>query len=476
MLHYRILVADLAWAVVAMCLAYLLRYEWAWQGLASSSVLAFVPPLMATLLLWTFIFSWLRLDGFRGGWRFSAVLSQLLPAVLSLMVILFASGYITRWYMSRLALGYFGVLLFIGLVVIRLIARYDLASRHRSGAVRKVVIVGNGSLTDEMARKLTQHPELLCELVGFLCPAESAQDMPLPEADASPVSLQTSGIVDLLRGRHVDEIILTVPNPGHPEILALAERCLRAGIAVSLVPQPYELYLSKPELKDLDGLPLLRLLGNPITRGNPSWKRPLDFALTVCLLPLAVPALLAAVAALKLSKGKALCRELRSGQDGKVFWMYRLNSERQATELPTHEALMQHSSLTELPQLFNVLRGDMSLVGPRPEGPERARHYSDWHRQRLSVKPGITGLAQVRGLRDTSPSEAKTRYDLQYILHRSPFQDISLILQTAWTITVRLFQLPRLRMRPPDLPTEALLETTLEETLTHAHSSQSSSD
>src|SRR5258707_13510082 len=109
-LHYRILAADLTWVIVAMCLAYLLRYKWAWQDLATSSVLPFVPPLIATLLLWTAIFSWLRLDGFRGGWRFSAVLSQLLPAVLSLMVILFASGSSTRWYMSRLALGYFGVL------------------------------------------------------------------------------------------------------------------------------------------------------------------------------------------------------------------------------------------------------------------------------------------------------------------------------------------------------------------------------
>src|SRR5258708_39810776 len=98
---------------------------------------------MATLLLWTFIFSWLRLDGFRGGWRFSAVLSQLFPAVLSLMVILLASGYITRWYMSRLALGYFGVLLFIGVVLIRLAARYVFASRFRSGAVRRGVVVGN---------------------------------------------------------------------------------------------------------------------------------------------------------------------------------------------------------------------------------------------------------------------------------------------------------------------------------------------
>jgi lipopolysaccharide/colanic/teichoic acid biosynthesis glycosyltransferase len=474
-LHYRILAADLSWAVVAMCSAYVLRYEWSPQGLGGSSVFIFGPPLLLTLLLWTIIFSWLRLDGFRGGWRFSAVLSQLFPAVLGLMVILFASGYITRWYMSRLALGVFGVLLFVGLAVIRVTARSVLASRFRCGAVRRVVIVGNGSLTDELARKIEQHPELLCEVVGLLCPEESAMDMPLPEADATPVSLQRSGIVALLQSRQVDEVILTVPKPGHPEILELAARCRSAGIAVSLVPQPYELYLSKPELRDLDGLPLLQLAGHPIALGNPFWKRPLDLTLTICLLPFALPALLAAVAVLKVRKGKAFCHELRSGQEGTVFWMYRLNSGRHATGLPAHESLMQHTSLTELPQLFNVLRGDMSLVGPRPEGPERVLHYSDWQRQRLSVRPGITGLAQVRGLRDRNSSEDKTRYDLQYMLHRSPFQDISLILQTAWTITVRLFQLPK--PSPTSArPVETSLKTAMEETLSHAHSSQSSSD
>jgi hypothetical protein len=156
--------------------------------------------------------------------------------------------------------------------------------------------------------------------------------------------------------------------------------------------------------------------------------------------------------------------------------MYRLNSERHGTGLPTHEFLLQRSSLTELPQLFNVLRGEMSLVGPRPEGPERIRHYSDWHKQRLSVKPGMTGLAQVHGLRDQHSSEDKTRYDLQYILHTSAFQDISLLLQTAWTIAPRLLQVRRSQSPVLDLPVEARMKAVFEETLSSAHSSQSSSD
>jgi lipopolysaccharide/colanic/teichoic acid biosynthesis glycosyltransferase len=327
-----------------------------------------------------------------------------------------------------------------------------------------------------MAATIERHPELLCQVVGFLCPAENAPDMSPAEAGLGLVSLQTIGIVDLLQAQEVDEIILTVPKTGHPEILELAASCRRAGLAVSLIPQPYELYLSKPELTDLDGLPLLQWVGATTAHADPSWKRVLDLALSICMLPLAVVVIAPAAAMLKLRKGRSFCRELRCGQHGKTFWMYRLNSERHGTGLPTHEFLLQRSSLTELPQLFNVLRGEMSLVGPRPEGPERIRHYSDWHKQRLSVKPGMTGLAQVHGLRDQHSSEDKTRYDLQYILHISAFQDISLLLQTAWTIAPRLLQVPRSQSPVLDLPVEARMKAVFEETLSSAHSSQSSSD
>jgi lipopolysaccharide/colanic/teichoic acid biosynthesis glycosyltransferase len=474
-LRYLILGADLIWAVASMGLAYLLRYGWGSPAPDQSSIVAFVPLLLLALFLWSVMSSWLQLDGFRGGWRVPAVLSQLFPAVLGLMAMLFAGAYAAQIYISRLVLGYFGMLLFLGLVVIRFTLRSFLASRYRIGAVRRTVIVGAGSLAQEMAATINRHPELLRQIVGFLCPAEYAFDLSSLGGGDEAISLQTVGIVDHLKSRRVDELILTVPAPGHPEILDLAAQCRRAGLAVSLVPQPYELYLSKPELMDLDGLPLLQWEGAAPAQTNPFWKRVLDLVMTACLLPLAVAAIVPAAVALRLRKGRGFRGELRCGQDGKTFWMYRLNSDRHATGLPPYEFFMQRTSLTELPQIFNVLRGQMSLVGPRPEGPERTRHYSDWQKQRLNVKPGITGLAQVHGLRDQNSSEDKTKYDLQYILHRSAFQDISLLLQTVWTITLRLFQLRRSPACAPLIESESRIDL-FEERLSGAHSSQSSSD
>jgi lipopolysaccharide/colanic/teichoic acid biosynthesis glycosyltransferase len=475
-LRYLILSADLIWSVGAMGLAYWLRYGHGARDPEQIPVVFFASPLLLALFLWSLLSVWLRLDGFRGGWGVPAVLSQLFPAVSGLVAMLFAAGYAARIYTSRLILGYFGVLLFLGFVVIRLSLRSFLASRYRMGAVRRAVIAGDGPLAQEMAATIDRHPELLYEIVGFLCPAENAFDLASPQAGPDPVNLQTLGIVDLLQSRRVDEVILTLSQPGHPEIMDLAAKCRKAGLAVSLVPQPYELYLSKPQLLDLDGLPLLQWEGGARSQPNPHWKRVLDLSLAACLLPFALMAIVPAALVLKLRKGRGFRSELRCGQHGRTFWMYRLNSDRHATGLPFHEFLMQRSSLTELPQLLNVLAGQMSLVGPRPEGPERTRHYSDWHKQRLSVKPGMTGLAQVHGLRDQNASEDKTRFDLQYILHSSPFQDISLLLQTAWTITLRLFQPQPRQARASRVVMMRHVDAVREETLSGAHSSQSSSD
>jgi lipopolysaccharide/colanic/teichoic acid biosynthesis glycosyltransferase len=473
-----ILATDLLWVATAFLSADVVRYGMHW-GQAQEN---FAHDLMPSLLLWALISSMVGLDGFRGGWHFPAMVSTLFLAVSFMMMALLAASYISRRYASRLALGYFGVLLLFGFVAVRYGAYLLLRTRHRAGKVDRVVVVGNGQVAREVAAKIERHPEMLTTVVGFLYPQDTPGSLKMRTPEYGRTTLSSVEVVELLHGAQVDELILALEKPSWPELLSLVGRCRGQGINVSLIPQPYELYLSKPDLLDLGGLPLLRLRESAASNRFFRWKRVMDLTITLLLAIVAIPLLFFAAALLRFSKRQAFRWEVRSGKNGHTFPMLRLNVDRHAANLTSVERLLQELSITELPQLLNVLRGEMSLVGPRPESPDRVRHYSEWEQQRLSVHPGITGLAQVHGLREQHSSEAKTRFDLQYLLHPTPLADFSLLLQTGWTLVVRIFRRPTSSFYRTTTGTEESRSVTdlryqsMGEALQDAHRSQPSAD
>jgi lipopolysaccharide/colanic/teichoic acid biosynthesis glycosyltransferase len=232
--------------------------------------------------------------------------------------------------------------------------------------------------------------------------------------------------------------VLALPYAPTAEIRKMIGRARDMGISTSIVPQSYELYASRPRLFNLDGLPLLQLQEPGLRRRYVLLKRVLDFIIAAIL---SVPAgiMLLPIAALLLVKRKSALRaETRIGQYGAAFSMWRLNVQR-SRPLSGFESMLDRLSITELPQLWNVMLGQMSLVGPRPESPARSGLYSEWQQRRLRVKPGMTGLAQVHGLREGSSSEQKTRFDLQYVMNPHLLWDVSLLLQTLGTLIMRLF-------------------------------------
>jgi lipopolysaccharide/colanic/teichoic acid biosynthesis glycosyltransferase len=479
-LQYWILAADLFWIAIAALAAYVLRYGFAWYEPSGTSRLIFVLPLLATVGLWAMIFSWMKLDGFCRGWQPSAIFSQLFLGVCFLMTVLLVSGYLLRTFVSRLTFTYLGIVLFAGFVAIRYVIHAILGSRYLARAVRRVVIVGGGPVAQEMAAKLERHPEMLCQVVGFLCSADVSFDTRIPGTGGEPIIVQTLGVIDVLRDQRVDEIVIALPSVGLPEVMNLAARCRRDGIGVSVIPHPYELYLSKPQLLDIGGLPVLQLREANANFANAVWKRALDVALGSIFLVLSLPVVAIGAIVLLGKQGGPFSCEPRCGRFGATFRMWRLNSARECKQLSRREIVLQQLSITELPQLWNVLRGEMSLVGPRPESPERVKHYSDWQLQRLNAKPGMTGLAQVHGLREQHSSEEKTRFDLQYMLDSSPFLDFSLLLQTFGTLIGRLLRLYKLPLfKPIEDGADAASGTTIdlfEGTLPSAHSTQPSAD
>jgi lipopolysaccharide/colanic/teichoic acid biosynthesis glycosyltransferase len=466
-----LLVADLLWSLGAMCVAFALRYGVHWDSLSKESALHLVPFVGATWLIWSLFSFLLPLDGFRGGWRLSAVVSQLLLAVSGLMMILLSGGYLARAYVSRLALGEFCLVLFAGIVLIRWASFLVLQARSRNGWADRVVIVGGGHLARELARKIQRHPEMHRRVVGFLTMDDRPSGSRTSAASSEP-SLRASalGTVDILSAQQTDEVILVLEENAPPELLKLAAACRQRGIKVSLVPQFYELYLSRSLLTDFSGIPVLELARPGLTVPALAGKRVLDLALGTFLALASVPLLAPLAIALRCMKGRAFRWETRCGFHGKPFAMLRLNVDRTASTTSRFEAFVREFSFTELPQLWNVLRGDMSLVGPRPESRDRVCRYSEWQQQRLTVKPGMTGLAQVQGLREQHSSEEKTRFDLQYLLNCSLWTDLSLLVQTVWTLVTRSLgrgdSIPHLQLLGT---AEAIGSDSQQDVLEHAH-------
>jgi lipopolysaccharide/colanic/teichoic acid biosynthesis glycosyltransferase len=431
-LQYSILGADLIWMAAAFLFAIPLH-----NGQGANLTRWNLPALLVAFSIWTVLYFSKKLEGFRGGWYFPSVFSQVVVGVFYLMSSLLGLTFLAGYSYPRSALLWLACLLPTGFIAIRCLVWWLAISRSWARAARRVVILGSGRLVRELALKIVHHPEMAMEVAGVLFPSGTEAKKQGPQLPPGTVSLRSLNVLRFMQAKGVQELIVVEPVPPGPEPLKLISNFRKAGIRVHLVPQHYELYLSKAKLTEIDDVPLLSLEEQTLPVIGLHVKRFIDLVGASFLLVLSAPLLAFSAAVLHLGKGAAFRRELRCGKNGRPFWMHRLNIDRDAPNLNFHERMLAHFSVTELPQLWNVLKGEMSLVGPRPEPSCRVKHYSMWQRQRLSVTPGMTGLAQVNGLREQHSSEEKARYDLQYIFHWSLFLDISLVLQTAWTFFVR---------------------------------------
>ena len=232
---------------------------------------------------------------------------------------------------------------------------------------------------------------------------------------------QLEAVVDRLKP---DEVVATVGSGEQDLIGKVIQICEKTGTKVSLLPY-YAAYMpSNPEIDNINGLPVINLRRIPLDNmGNAFVKRAMDIVGALALIILTSPLMLVAAVGVKLSSpGPVLFKQERVGKDKKTFYMYKFRSMRVNSEEKTgwsrnsdprktrFGALIRKFSIDELPQFFNVLKGDMSLVGPRPEVP----HYVEQFKEEIprymvkhQVRPGITGWAQVNGLRgDTSIRDA----------------------------------------------------------------------
>jgi len=317
----------------------------------------------------------------------------------------------------------------------------------RAGLVRKAVIVGTGRLGRKIFSALVRSPKLGIEPVAFV-----ESDGPVTEPAIFESWYRRERQARVLSGpvsskvlRRLDASVVIVADPGLPaaEMENLRREAAAAGTRIYATPERLFDESDSTEYLEVDGVMLSSQLKCRERRGYEAAKRAIDIALSAALLVLLAPMLLAVALAVKwTSRGPVIFRQGRVGRHGRRFEMYKFRtmymscaryacsptSGRDPRITPVGRFL-RHACIDELPQLVNVLRGEMSLVGPRPEMPFVVAEYETIHLRRLGVKPGITGLWQLSADR-MSPIHHNISYDLYYLRHRSVFMDIAILLHT----------------------------------------------
>ena len=363
---------------------------------------------------------------------------------------------ITFWFQplvySRLMFLWAGVLIVTLLSGSRLIKRWVWGSLMRRGmGVDRMLIVGAGEVGRRLMRNIVAQPELGYRVIGFVDddPEKNRTDIgrfkALGEIDSLPRVVQEEGI---------DEVIITLPWIYHRRILGIMRQCERERVRARIVPDLFQLALSRVDIEDLCGIPIIGVKEISITGWNLAFKRTSDIVLSLAVLVLLFPLMLLISVAIKLdSPGPVLFKQVRVGRDGRRFVFYKFRSMRQGAEEERPQLadldetvgpifkirrdprctrlgrFLRRTSLDELPQLYNVLRGEMSLVGPRPAIPVEVEQYQEWHRKRLEVSPGMTGLWQVSG-RSQLTFDEMCLLDIYYLENWSPLLDLKIALKT----------------------------------------------
>jgi len=341
----------------------------------------------------------------------------------------------------------------IFLITQRWIISYAHATAHRLGwGVRRFLIYGRGEAGTTLANRLLQNSQLGWVPIGFLaCDTSGVGDTfrvtPGPDGRQLQVLGLWQDLERLARDHQVSDVAVIVSMNDKDEFVEHALlHCSQLGIQCHINYSGYYHLMTRFELHNIDGIPLVSPKENDVIYYD-ILKRSIDLSISLVAIVALLPLYLGIVLSIKIgSPGPAVFRQKRIGLHGHEFTIYKFRTMH--VDAPVHMLapdsaddpritrvgrFLRRTSLDELPQLLNVFKGDMSLVGPRPEMPFIVETYTEYQRQRLTVTPGITGLWQISGDRALQIHE-NLEYDLYYIANRSFSLDLAILFQTAFSV------------------------------------------
>lgn len=358
---------------------------------------------------------------------------------------------------SRRTVAIAWVLGITGTTAIHFIHTGMVASLRANGyGTDRLLVIGAGPTGALVLDKLQRSPQLGYELAGVVRHRPWRSGEEVSHMDGTPVLGMTTELREIVEAGDIDEIIVAMSGTGHDEILDVLMQIDDLPVAVRIYPDSFRLLTSDVlSIHDLNGLPTVQLRSIGLRPIDRKIKRALDIAVSSLVLIAFAPLMLIVALLIKLtSPGPVFFTQERVGQDGRRFYVLKFRTmgvDAEAESGPVFTTpddirptrlgrILRRYSIDELPQFINVLYGEMSIVGPRPERPffvEQFRREIPAYMARHHEKSGITGWAQVNGLRGDTSIEERTRYDLYYVENWSLMFDIRIMVKTLFHIFQR---------------------------------------
>ncbi len=445
---------DLSATFLAFLCAYWIRGVFSQESYSILFSLSwYLKLLLVVLPIWSILFYLVGLYRYWRGlgiWKETrAIFKAIFLGSLILGFFVFAFKY---HFVSRIFIFLFAVLDLILVVGFRWAVRNAVHSLSGKGeSLRMILVVGMGERVSKVARAIEKNQDLGLKIRGFL----STDDQASPQqVNQYPVLGRAHDLPRLLENEVVDEVIFALSQEELKNMGDLLLLCEERGITARVTIDFFPHIISKTYLEEMEGLSLLTFSTTPKNELLLFLRRTFEVIGSIVLILLLSPLLLLIILLIRLeSPGRAIYHQVRVGLNGRKFTLYKFRSMVRGAEAKREELgafnlmtgpvfkmkndprvtrvgrFLRKTSLDELPQLFNVLRGDMSFVGPRPPIPEEVKQYHGWQRRRLSMKPGITGLWQVSG-RNQIDFDQWMKLDLEYIDNWSLWLDFKILLKT----------------------------------------------
>ncbi|HHB89726.1 MAG TPA: sugar transferase [Anaerolineae bacterium] len=449
--------SDIILTLVALFMAYQARLALPFGVQLTPELIHIDAGLYVTVVvIWTMVFFLLHVYDARHTLRWPDELRTLALAI-SLAAFVFAGVlYISYRDTPRLMFIYFILADFLFLIGYRWTMRLSLRwAGARQLSPRRILIVGAGSVGRAVAQKIHEQAWTGLQLTGFVDDDPEKQQRTI---EGAPVLGGLNDTLSIVDDHKIDHVVFALPLRAHEALRDIVLRLYERPVRVFLVPDVLDLAFFRVTMEDWDGIPVMGLKEPVIDGVDRVIKRIFDLAVATISLLLLWPVMLVIAIAIKLdSPGPIILAQERVGENGQIFKVYKFRSMVQDADKMLDKVVVRtpdgkiihkrkddprvtrvgrfirRTSLDELPQLFNVLKGEMSMVGPRPELPFIVQNYETWQHKRFAVPPGITGWWQISG-RSDKPMHLHTEDDLYYISHYSPLLDLQILIKTIGVV------------------------------------------